>query len=389
MEAESVADVLARLTEAGYVALSVRPLVAWRDLDVRELLGLGARGLGTRERAMFFRQLAALLKAGIPLTTALESLAAQTRGRLHTVVEGLYRTIAGGHTLHDAMAYQGPSFHPVHLALVRAAELSGTLDQVMERMAADEERRLRLEGRLRSAMMYPAFVLAVTLAVVAVMVTFVVPTFAGLFDQFGLPLPAVTRFWLSVVQDRRLLVLLGGGLVLGVLALVLAIHSPGGRARWDAWTLRLPTLGPLLKTLVLARITRALATMYRSGLPMLEALEAARELAGNRVFATALEETRSGLQQGAGLATSLRLTGVFPGVLVDMVAVGESTGALDDLLDRAARFYEDDAEHRLSGLTSLVEPVLVVLMGGLIGFIAVSVFLPMLSLITGVSALGG
>ena len=389
MEGESVRDVLARLSEAGYVTLSVRPATPWRDQDVRELLGMGRRGLAAKDRALFFRQMAALLKAGISLTAALESLAGQSRGRLREVTEGLSRSIDSGRSLHEAMAYHGAAFHPVHLALVRAAELSGTLDEVMERLAADEERRVRIEAKLRSAMSYPAFVLMVTLAVVMVMVTFIVPTFAGIFTQFDLPLPWPTRMWLAVASSRYVLLGLVGTGVSVLLAFWVWVRSPGGRARWDALKLRLPVLGPLLQTLILARVTRALATMYRSGLPMLEALEAAAALSGNSVFRTALAEARAGLEQGAGLAPSLGMTGAFPAVLVDMVAVGEATGALDDLLERAAGFYEDDAEHRLGSLTSLVEPILVVLMGGLIGFIAVSVFLPIFSLISGVSAVGG
>ena len=388
MDAESLNEVLARLHQAGYVTLRVRPLVPWRDLDVREALRRGRQRLSPRERAVFFRQMAALLKAGIPLTTALASLATQSRGRLREVNLQLQRLIDQGHSLHEALALQAPAFHAVHLALVRSAELSGTLDEVMERLAADEERRLRVEGKLRSAMAYPLFVLAVTMVVLLVMVTFIVPTFVGIFQQFEIPLPWPTRFWLAVAGHGWLLP--GGLAVLAVggLAFGLWTRSSQGRRRWDALKLRFPVFGSLWKTLILARVTRALDTMYRSGLPMLEALEAVEHLAGNSVYATALAETRRGLEQGGSLATSLRNTGVFPGVLVDVVAIGEATGALDDLLDRAARLYEEEAEQRLGSLTSLVEPVLVVIMGGLVGFIAVSVFLPVLSLLSGVSTLG-
>ncbi|QBS37587.1 type II secretion system F family protein [Thermaerobacter sp. FW80] len=389
IEAASLQEALGRLREAGYVALHVRPLVWWRDLDVRDWLRRDRLRLHPRERAVFFRQMAALLRAGIPLTTALASLAAQSRGRLQELNRRLHRSIDAGRSLHEALALQAGAFHPVHLALVRAAELSGTLDEAMARLAADEERRVRVEGKLRAAMGYPLFVLVVTLGVLVVMVTFVVPTLAGIFAQFELPLPWPTRFWVGVARDGR-------GLA-GFVALAASIgaaawgwaRSPAGGRRWDAWKLRLPIIGPLAQALVLARITRALATLYRSGLPMLESLAAAGALAGNRVFTAALAQARSALQRGASLASALGAPGVFPQVLVDLVAVGEATGALDELLDRAARLYEDEADRRLDGLTTLVEPVLVLVMGAVVGFVAISVVLPILALLSGVTALGG
>ncbi|MFS8639469.1 MAG: type II secretion system F family protein [Symbiobacteriaceae bacterium] len=389
MEADSVPEVLARLHDSGYVPLVVRRESPWLDMDVRELVGLGRPRVPTRDRALFFRQMATMVRAGLSLGAALRSVAEQGSRRMRPIATGLRREIEGGRSLHEAMSRFPEAFHRVHVALIRSAELTGTLDEVLDRLARDEERRLKTEGKIRSALAYPIFVLVVAAAVMAVMVYFVLPTFVGIFQQLGIPLPWTTRVLVSLASRPLYGYLFLVGLAaLGAVAW-LYVRSPEGRARLDAFKLRAPLLGPLVRSLVLARLTRGLATMFRSGFPILDSLEAAGEVAGNTVLRTAMEEVRRSVEQGASLAEALRIAGAFPPLLVDMVAVGERTGALDELLDRAAALYEEEADERLAGLTSLLEPVLVVAMGGVVAFIAFSVFLPMFSLISNVTQLGG
>ncbi|GAB6876234.1 type II secretion system F family protein [Thermaerobacter litoralis] len=388
IEAESISQVLGLLHASGYTPLAIRRESRWRDADIRELLGLRRSSLATRERAAFFRQLATMVRAGLPLSAAMESLIEQSRGRLRQVSAGVLRDIRSGQLLHEALARQGGAFDEVHVALVRAAELAGRLDEVLSRLASDEERRLRVEGKVRSALAYPAFVLVVALAVVAVMVTFIVPTFVGIFEQFDVPLPWPTRFWVALMTHPGLmyLVLVVTGLL--ITAVWLWARSATGRRYVDAWLLRAPVFGPVVRSLVVARVTRGLASMVRSGFPLLDALDAAARLAGNHVFRVALEETRKGVERGGGLSAALRVGGVFPALVVDLVAIGERSGALDELLERAATVAEEETDNRLAALTSLLEPVLVVLMGGVVGFIALSVFLPLFSLMSSVTQIG-
>ncbi|MCL6522256.1 MAG: type II secretion system F family protein [Firmicutes bacterium] len=389
LEAESLGALLARLHEAGYVPLSVRPENPWLDADVRKLLGLGASAVPTRDRALFFRQMATMLRAGLPLRASLRAAAEQAGGRIRQVAQGLLREIESGRSLHDAMRQFPDAFQPLHVALVRSGELSGTLDEVLERLAGDEERRLKTEGRIRSASAYPLFVLVVAVVVLAFMTYFIVPTFVGIFEQLQVPLPWTTRVLVALSTRPVYGYLFLVALAALAAAAVLYVRSPQGRARYDAWKLRAPALGPLVRLLALARLTRGLATMFRSGFPILEALEAAGTMAGNAVFESAMREVRRSVEQGSGLADGFRFAGAFPAFLVEMAAVGERTGALDELLDRAAAMYEAEAEERLSSLTSVLEPLLVLLMGGVIGFIALSVFLPMFSLISNVSKMPG
>lgn len=388
IEADSVSQVLGLLHASGYIPLVIRRESRWRDADVRDLLGLNRTGLATRDRAVFFRQLATMIRAGLPLSACMESLVEQGRGRLRQVAAGILRDVQSGRLLHEAMAHARGAFDDVHVAMVRAAELSGRLDEVLARLAADEDRRLKVEGKVRSALAYPAFVLLVAVAVVAVMVTFIVPTFVGIFQQFNVPLPWPTRFWVTLMNRPAVAYL--AVLVLGTLvaAAWLWARSPAGRARVDGWILRAPVVGPVARALVVARVTRGLASMVRSGFPLLEALDAAGRLAGNQVFRVALEETRKGVERGASLSAALRVSGVFPALVVDLVAIGERSGALDELLDRAAALAEEETDNRLAALSSLLEPVLVVLMGGVVGFIALSVFLPMFTLMSSVTQVG-
>lgn len=389
VEADTVGDVLGLLHASGYVALTIRPEKAWRDADIRDLLGLRRIGLSARERVVFFRQMGTMVRAGLPLRVALESLVESGRGRLRGVATSVLRDVEAGRSLHEALGRVPGAFDTIHIALIRSAELTGRLDEVLGRLAADEERRVKVEGKVRSALAYPAFVLMVAAGVVAVMVTFIVPTFVGIFEQFDVPLPWPTRFWVALMTQPRLAYGLALALSTGVAAAWLWSRSPAGRRRVDAWKLRAPVVGNVVQALIVSRVTRSLASMVRSGFPLLEALAAAGRLAGNHVFQEALDETRKGVERGASLSAALRFTGVFPALVVDLVTIGERSGALDEMLDRAAALAEEDTDNRLAALTSLLEPVLVVMMGVVVGFIALSVFLPMFTLMSSVTQIGG
>jgi len=381
MPGGSPAEVLSQLHQSGYVTLHVRPVRPWLENEVH-LGGMFEERAGSRDRAYFYRQLATMLQAGLPLRSALEAAAPESNRSMHRILPRLQREVAAGSTLHEAVTLFPKYFPNLHAALLRAGEVSGRLDEVVERLARDEEQQVKLETKLRSAMTYPAFVMVAAVCILVFVVLVILPTFVTLFQSLNVQLPWLTKALLYLAAHPVLP--LGGLIALALIALAVAqyLASPRGRPGWDAFKLRAPIFGHLVRTLSLARLGRALAGLVRSGYPLLESLETSGEAAGNEVFRRAMIEVRRAVERGEGLAGPMRISGVFPGPMIEMVAVGEQSGQLDRMLDRLAAIYEMEAEGQLESLTSLLEPALVAVMGVVIGVIGAAIYLPIFTLVS-------
>lgn len=380
--AGSPADLMEQLRQAGYVPLSIRSS-GWADRLSRLLRQL--EPLQPRDRAVFYRQMATMLQAGLPVTTALEVLTQQGRGGGGEAAAAVHRELVRGAQLAEAMEQSGVAFPAVHISLVRAGELSGRLAEVLDRLAGAEEKDAALRGKVRAALLYPSVVLAVALAVLTFMVLVVVPSFLSIFADLQAELPALTQGLLAFLTVLRR----HGHLVVLALAAVgfglrFLGRTAGGRRLRDRWRLRVPVLGKLQGLLLLGSLGRTMAMLLGSGLPLLQALEAAGDALGNALYRSVLADVGQGVNRGESLADSMALTGAIPAFVVEMVRVGEQSGALEEMFAKVAESYDRQADEMVANLTALLEPVMLLVVGGLVAFILISLFLPILTLLNAV-----
>jgi len=336
-------------------------------------------------RVVFTREMATLLKAGMPLLRGLEVLGRQQQdGPFKQSLTEMADTIRGGGSLSDAMVRQPKFFDALYLNMVRAGEAAGALDVVMERLASYLEKARKIQGKVRSAMMYPLIIMAVAVGVVSALIVFVVPKFESIFANMlkGQPLPALTQAVLSVsdlVQQHFGWILLAG------VALVFAVRwsfgTPRGRQWSDRLLLMVPVLGDLVLKAGVARFARTLGTLLASGVQILDALKITRDTAGNTRISATLDQVRERVRVGEGMAAPLAESAVFPEMVASMVEVGEETGQLPDMLHRIADTYDEEVDNAVAALTSLLEPLMIVLMAVVVGVIVIALFLPLARII--------
>jgi len=328
------------------------------------------------------RQLATLVKAGMPLLRSLRTVSDQLpAGSLREVFAAVARDVEGGVKLSEALEAYPKWFAPYYVNMVRAGEVGGLLDEILKRLAELLEKQHRLRQRVKSALMYPIFVLCTALAILIILMVFVVPTFLSMFTELGSALPLPTRILVAIADGFRYWwwAALLGAAGLWVLLTTLA-RTPWGRQVIDAASLHVPGIGSLIQRLVIARFARTLGTLLASGVPILSALETVRATVTNVIVDRALGEVVQSLKAGESLARPMELSGVFPPLVTRMVALGEETGQLDEMLVQLAASYEEEVEVQLTGLTQLLEPMLIVGVGAIVGFIVIAMFLPLLSL---------
>jgi type II secretory pathway component PulF len=328
------------------------------------------------------RQLATLVKAGMPLLRALRTVSDQLDGGpLREVFVGVATDVESGVKFSEALSRHPRWFPPFYVNMVRAGELGGLLDEILKRLAELLERQARLRDRVRSALMYPAFVLCAAFAILLILMTFVVPTFVGMFTELGSSLPWPTQLLVttSAILKAWWWAVAAGASAAGLLTRAW-LATPAGARMADVLSLHLPVFGSLVERLLISRFARTLGTLLGSGVPILGALETTRATVTNRLMDEALLEVEQRLKVGESLARPMELSGVFPPLVTRMVALGEETGQLDQMLMRVADTYEEEVEVQLAGLTQLLEPMLIVIVGGMVGFIVIAMFLPLMSL---------
>ena len=381
VDAESPRGAAATLQVRGYLVSSVveqeQAVSALRQ--VRRFFRINRRDL-----VLFTRQLATMISAGLPIVGALQVLEEQTTNRrLREIVRSVRMGIERGGSLSGEIAKHPEAFFEFYVNTVRAGEVSGILDNAMNYLADYLEREMDLVQRVRTAATYPLLVLLFTLVVASGVVVFVVPLFVQIFRSFKVTLPIITVIMLWVSQAVRRLWWLVLLVLAGVTVATAVVRGTGsGRRIVDAVLLRLPIVGPIALKLAFARFGRALAVVVRSGVPMLEGLTAVAAALGNRVVGDAIDAARERMRQGSSMAESLSRSVLIPPMVVQMVRVGEETGAMEDVLNKIAEFYEREVDNTVRRFAAVVEPVLIIAVGSVVALTALSVLLPIWSLIS-------
>lgn len=341
------------------------------------------RGITTRDIVGATRQLATMINAGLPLVQSLDVLAKQSENNaLADVLKAVLYDIEAGSNLADALRKHPRVFTSLYVNMVTAGEAGGILDTILLRLATLLEKSDALVRKVARAMIYPAVVLTVAVAAVAIMLAFVIPTFQTMFDTVGAALPAPTRLVISLSQllQHYWWALAAGGAVT-LVGLRRYYATPAGRLAIDRASLRIPVLGIMLRKAAVARFTRTLGTLLSSGVSLLDALEITARTAGNRVIHDAVMASRANIAAGETITTPLKRSGVFPPMVVQMINVGEQTGGLDEMLTKIADFYDDEVDDAVEGLLKAVEPIMIVVLGAIIGGMIVAMYLPVFSIV--------
>jgi len=371
---ESQDLVLAKLREQHYIPLEVKAKSRGLQREFRIL----PQKAKLKDLSVFSRQFATMVNSGLPLLRTLAILEEQTQGKYLAKVVGEMRLdVEKGVSLSAAMAKHPRAFNQLFVSMVRAGETAGTLDSVLLRLADTIEREVSLRRQIKSAMTYPIVVASLVVLILSAMLIFVVPTFKDLYKQLGGTLPLPTRILVGVSDVvRGYFLIVVGVIVAGVWLFRRWIKTEKGRMAFDRFKLRIPVFGPLVHKTALSRFARTLSVLNRSGVPILQSLEIVQDTVNNSVVATAVKDLQAGVKEGESLATPLSRHKVFPAMVVQMMAVGEETGALDTMLEKIANFYDEEVEATVESLTALIEPVLIAVVGGAVGLIVIALYLP-------------
>jgi type IV pilus assembly protein PilC len=350
---------------------------------VRKRRTSGGKSIKQRDIAIFTRQLATMMKAGVPLLQSFDIVArGATNPRLTKLLTDIRSDVETGTSLSSAFRKHPMHFDALYCNLVEAGEAGGILEQLLDRLAIYQEKTMAIKSKIKSALMYPIAVIVVAFVVLTVIMIFVIPAFEDVFKSFGGELPAPTQ---AVIALSKFFVawwwligiIIGGG---GFFFLQSWKRSEKMQIAMDRLLLRIPVFGDLINKSVIARWTRTLSTMFAAGVPLVEALDSVGGASGNAVYAIATEQIQRDVSTGSALTTSMTATGVFPTMVLQMAAIGEESGSLDHMLGKAAEFYEEEVDEMVKGLSSLMEPFIIVILGTLIGGIVVSMYLPIFKL---------
>ncbi len=341
-------------------------------------------GVSRKLLTQFTRQLSTLINAGLPILRSLRILEQQQKpGPMRLAVRYVADDVEGGATLSEAMARHPKVYDRLYTNMVRAGEVGGVLDSILQRLADFMEKTEALKRKVLSAMIYPIAVISFAFGILALLLMFVIPKFQEIFIEMGSKLPSITRFLLRAsawVTAGGWAVILGIPVGLWVLTKLIRI-SAGGRYVLDSLNLRIPIMGRILGKTAVARFSRTLGTLLAAGVPILEALTITADTAGNEVYSRALSKVREGIREGENFAAPLRTARIVDPMVVNMIDVGEETGELDKMLNKIADTYDEEVETLVAGLTSLLEPVMIIALGLIIGTIVISLFMPMVTMI--------
>ena len=373
-------DVVGRLHSQGLIVLHVTEdrTGGSRTTLSQRLASMMKGTVGTRDLALFTRQLATVLQAGIPLVRGLRGLAADMQSRtLCAAVDDVATRIERGEGLSEAMSAHPEAFNKMYISMIRAGERAGTLDDILEDLATYLEKIDAIKTKVRSAMSYPVFVLIFAIFATIFMLFKIVPTFAEIYKDLGQELPGLTKVVIAASDAIRHNAVLAILIVLSIVLLsVMWGRTRGGRYALDSMVIRVPIFGPIVRKAVMSRFARTLGILIRSGLPILDAMELVKGASGNAYVSGAIEEAKERISAGQGITGAFRSTGKFPEMVLQLMSTGEESGDMDSMLIKASEFYDRQVEATVHGITSLIEPVMVVLVGGLIGIVVVAMFLP-------------
>ncbi len=384
LDAPGIREAALKLREEGYYITSLQPKGEAKGGTERQSK-LVQKKVQLRELLIFTRQFGVMIRAGVNLASCLNLMTQQTENPYFaSVIHQIRRNVEGGETLHGAMAKYPKIFPTIYIHMVEAGEASGQLETVLFRLVEHLEREFELKKKVSSAMAYPAMVVIVAIGVIFGLMTFVLPNFLGMFRSSNMELPAVTKLLMTTsdmfVKYWYLILTALVGTVLGV---KLYWDTPAGRRQIDELLFNLKIIGPVIQKLASARFSRTLATLLESGLMITLSLEMVERAVGNTVVADAIGQARVNITQGTGLAKPLVERKVFPPMVTQMIAVGEETGELSTMLEQVADFYEKEAGYAIESLTKLIEPAIMLCLGGVVALVVAAVMIPMFSLSSG------
>src|SRR6185295_2160904 len=398
VEANDSQEAIAKIRQKGYFPTKVREKAGKKKvakkgkedttLTPTRKMPLSIGGVPRKQLVSFTRQLSTLQDAGLPILRSLQILEQQQKpGLLKAIIGGVADEVEGGGTLSDAMAAYPKAFDKLYVNMINAGEAGGVLDIILNRLADFMEKAAKLKKKVIGAMIYPAVVISIAVGIVSMIMVFVIPKFEQIFKDFGTKLPPITQMLLDV---SRWFANWGWAYVLATPIVVSLIWklirtSEGGKYATDAIKLKVPILGNILGKTAIARFTRTLGTLISAGVPILDAINITKETCGNEVYSRALAKVHDAIREGESMADPLRATKVCDAIVVNMVDVGEETGDLDKMLMKIADNYDNDVDVLVGSLISILEPVMVVVLGVIVGFIVIALFMPMISLIEGIT----
>jgi type IV pilus assembly protein PilC len=354
-------------------------------VNVRVMAGEGTKSFGKvppKELAIFTRQFSVMIDAGLPLVQCLEILGAQQAHKgFQRIIEAVQADVEKGSTLQTALSKHPKAFNDLYVNMVGAGESGGILDIILQRLSGYIEKAVKLTSKVKGAMTYPIAVITIAITVVVVIMVKVIPVFSAMYDGMGAKLPFPTIVCMAISNaliNYSWLIIIAGVLI--VVGLKQYYKTPAGHLQLDSFMLKIPVLGDLLRKVAVARFCRTLGTLISSGVPILEGMDITARTAGNMVIQNAILKSKDAVEQGRNISAPLAETKVFPPMVVQMVGVGEATGALDAMLSKVADFYEDEVDNAVANLTSLMEPVMIAILGGIIGFIVVAMYMPIFNM---------
>jgi type IV pilus assembly protein PilC len=344
--------------------------------------GGGGGKVDTKDLVVFTRQFATMIDSGLPLVQCLDILASQQENKsFRAALYKIKEDVESGSTFADALGKHPKIFDQLYVNLIAAGEVGGILDTILNRLAAYIEKAMKLKKQVKGAMVYPATIVSIAVVVIGVILVFVIPTFAKMFADFGgtLPAPTLVVMWLSSFLQKYIIVIIG--IFYGIkVAIGKYYATPAGRLIMDRLFLKLPVVGVLIRKVAVAKFTRTLGTMISSGVPIMDGLEIVAKTAGNKVVENAIYKVRQAISEGKTMADPLGESGVFPPMVVQMIAVGEATGAMDTMLNKVADFYDDEVDDAVGNLTAMMEPLLMLFLGVTVGGLVVAMYLPIFKL---------
>jgi type IV pilus assembly protein PilC len=375
VDADSKQNVTEQLRARGLIVLDIADKAKSRELNIAVFERVKAQ-----ELTIMTRQLSTMISSGLSILRTLYVLEDQTEGKkLKETLVAVRKDVEAGLSLSDSLARHPKIFGPLYVSMVRAGETGGMLEEALLRVADQLEADGDLRRKVKGAMAYPAVVLGFSMLVLVALIVFIVPVFVGVFEEFDGELPAITKFtvFLSETMTKLWFVWIAGG-VGGVIAFQKWRKSKWGRPQWDKFRLRIPfKIGDIVQKVSLARWSRTLSALTSAGVPVLEAIEITGKTAGNTVVERAMDDVLDSVKQGGTIAGPLESVPVFPAMVTHMIAVGEEAGNLDGMLSKVADFYDSEVEAAVKALTSILEPVMIVLVGAIVGFIVISMYMPM------------
>lgn len=375
MEADSVDSVQGKLRAQNLSPVKVSKKAEAIKIPMPAFL---KKGVDQKEIVIFIRQFATMIDAGLPLVQCLDILSAQgDNPALNEILKSVKNDVEQGSTFSDALAKHPKTFDSLFCSLIHAGEMGGILDTILNRLAVYIEKNVKLKRQVKGALTYPLSTLAIAMAVCAVLLGWVVPTFEQMFKDFGGELPKMTALVIGIsngfVEWLPYMAVGLAGLIWGV---SYTYKHPKTEPYWHKLLLTFPIIGPVMRKIAVARFTRTLGTLLASGVPILDALDVVAKSAGNVIVEGGIRFAADKIREGRTMAEPLAETGVFPPMVVQMIAVGEQTGALDQMLNKIADFYEEEVDVAVAAMTSLIEPLMMVLVGGMVGFLLIAMYLP-------------